>query len=39
MQVLDEAPRYPEGTGVRLMVKSAKDLADIRAFALVKLAN
>jgi hypothetical protein len=39
MQVLDGAPRYPEGTGVRLMVKSARDLADIRAFALVKLAN
>jgi len=39
VQVLDEAPHYPEGTGVRLMVKSAKDLADIRKLALVKLAN
>lgn len=35
----DEAPRYPEGTGLRLTVKSSKDLAAIRKLALIKLAN
>ncbi len=39
LKILDEAPRYPEGTGVRLMVKAAKDLAAIRKLALIKLAN
>jgi hypothetical protein len=36
---LDEAPRYPEGTGLRLIVKSSKDLVEIRKLALIKLAN
>jgi len=39
LKLLDEAPRYAEGTGVRLMVKAAKDLATIRKLALIKLAN
>ncbi len=39
LKLLDEAPRYAEGTGLRLMVKAAKDLAAIRKLALVKLAN
>jgi hypothetical protein len=39
LKLLDEAPRYPEGTGLRLMVKSAKDLAAIKKLALIKLAN
>jgi hypothetical protein len=39
LQMLDDATRYPEGTGVRLMVTSAKDLATIKKLALVKLAN
>ena len=26
VKILDEAPHYPEGTGVRLLVKNAKDL-------------
>jgi hypothetical protein len=39
LKLLDEAPRYPEGTGLRLMVKSAKDLVEIRKLALIKLAN
>jgi hypothetical protein len=39
LKLLDEAPRYPEGTGLRLMVKSAKDLAPIKKLALIKLAN
>jgi Protein of unknown function (DUF3788) len=39
LKLLDEAPRYPEGTGLRLMVKAAKDLAAIKKLALIKMAN
>ncbi|MGA3079821.1 MAG: DUF3788 domain-containing protein [Terracidiphilus sp.] len=39
LKILDEAPRYAEGTGLRLMVKAPKDLAAIRKLALIKLAN
>jgi hypothetical protein len=39
LKILDEAPRYPEGTGVRLMVKAAKDLAAIKKLAQIKMAN
>lgn len=39
LKLLDEAPRYAEGTGVRLIVKAPKDLAAIRKLALIKLAN
>jgi len=39
LKLLDEAPRYPEGTGLRLTVKSSKDLSAIRKLALIKLAN
>jgi hypothetical protein len=39
LKILDEAPRYPEGTGVRLIVKATKDLAAIKKLALIKLAN
>jgi hypothetical protein len=37
--VLSEAPHYPEGWGVRLTVKTPKDLPAIRALAEIKLAN
>ncbi|MGA3372515.1 MAG: DUF3788 domain-containing protein [Terracidiphilus sp.] len=39
LQLLNEAPRYPEGTGLRLLVKGPKDLAANRKLALIKLAN
>lgn len=39
LKLLDEAPHYAEGTGLRLMVKGPKDLAAIRKLALIKLAN
>ena len=39
LKLLDEAPHYPEGTGVRLIVKATKDLAAIKKLALIKLAN
>jgi hypothetical protein len=38
-KILDEAPHYPEGTGVRIVVKSAKDLPAIRKLARIKLDN
>jgi hypothetical protein len=38
-KAIADAPRYPEGTGVRLVVKSAKDLPAIFMLAEVKLAN
>jgi hypothetical protein len=39
LKLLDEAPRYAEGTGLRLIVKGTKDLAAIRKLAAIKLAN
>jgi len=39
LKLLDEAPRYSEGTGLRLTVKTAKDLPAIRKLAQIKLAN
>ena len=39
LKLLDEAPRYPEGTGMRLTVKTAKDLPAVRKLAQIKLAN
>jgi hypothetical protein len=39
MKIIDEAPRYPEGTGVRLEIAARKDLAAVKKLAMVKLAN
>jgi hypothetical protein len=39
LKTLDEAPHYAEGTGVRLLVHSSKDLEAIRTLAAIKLAN
>src|ERR1017187_4350106 len=39
IKLIDEAPHYAEGTGLRLIVKTAKDLAAIRILALIKLPN
>jgi hypothetical protein len=39
LRLLDEAPRYAEGTGLRLIVKGTNDLEPIRQLAVVKLAN
>jgi hypothetical protein len=38
-KLLDEAPRYPEGTGIRLEVKREKDVPLIRKLAKIKLEN
>jgi len=39
LKIIDEAPRYAEGTGVRLTVKAEKDLEAIKNLALIKMAN
>jgi len=39
LQTIDEATHYPEGTGIRIVVRSPKDLAAIETLALIKLAN
>jgi hypothetical protein len=38
-KALAEAPRYPEGTGLRLLVKRNADLPAIRKLAQIKIAN
>ena len=39
LQALAEAPHYPEGTGLRLVVDKTADLAPIRKLAEIKLAH
>ena len=39
VQILDAAPKYPEGTGVRLVMKSAQSLGVLNQLAAIKLAN
>lgn len=39
LKLLDEAPHYAEGTGLRLMVRTAKDVPPVKKFAQIKLAN
>lgn len=39
LKALDEAPKYPEGTGLRLVVSKPGDLPAIRTLIGVKLAN
>ena len=38
-QALETAPRYPEGTGLRLVVQRSGDLPAIRKLAAIKVAN
>ena len=38
-QAIEDAPRYAEGTGVKLIVKAPEDMAAIRKLVAVKLAN
>ena len=39
VKILEEAPKYPEGTGVRIVVKGDKDIAVLKKLAEIKLAN
>jgi hypothetical protein len=36
---LDTAPKYPEGTGVRLQVRTLRDVSALKTLAAIKLAN
>lgn len=38
-KAIADAPHYPEGTGLRLAVKTARDLPPLRKLAAIKLAN
>ena len=37
LRMLDEAPAYPEGTGLRFAIKAAKDIALVEKLAAIKL--
>jgi len=39
VKAMKEAPKYPEGTGIRLAVKSPRDIATLLKLAAIKLAN
>jgi len=39
IQLIDEAEKYPEGTGIRLHIKGPKDLAEVKKLAVIKLQN
>jgi hypothetical protein len=39
VKIMNEAPEYPEGTGVRITLKTPKDLAAVKTLAAIKLAN
>jgi len=38
-KLIDEAPRYPEGTGIRFEVRRATDITLVRKLARIKLDN
>ena len=37
LKMLDEAPKYPEGTGLRFQVTTVKDVAVVKKLAAIKL--
>jgi hypothetical protein len=39
LTIIDDAPRYPEGTGVRLEVKKSGDIAAVKKLAAIKMEN
>lgn len=39
MQAINESPKYPEGTGVRLCIKSMRDLVAVKKLAMIKFAH
>lgn len=39
LRILDDAPKYPEGTGIRLLIKGPKDLPTVKKLVVVKLEN
>jgi hypothetical protein len=39
VKAMDEAAKWPEGTGIRLAVKSSRDIAALKKLAAIKVAN
>jgi hypothetical protein len=39
LEIIQHAPKYAEGRGVRIEVRNKKDLAHVQALALIKMAN
>jgi hypothetical protein len=39
VEALDAAPKYPEGTGIRLQVNSSRTVGTLKKLAAIKLAN
>ena len=39
VKIMNEAPKYPEGTGIRIPVKTPKDIATVKTLAAIKIAN
>jgi hypothetical protein len=39
VKIMNAAPKYPEGTGVRITLKTPKDLTAVKTLAAIKLAN
>jgi hypothetical protein len=39
LEVIDNAPRYAEGRGVRFEVRTAKDMRNVEKIAIIKMAN
>lgn len=37
LRMLDEAPKYPEGTGLRFEIKTVRDIAVVKKLAAIKL--
>ena len=38
-KLISDAPKYPEGTGLRILMKTPKDIAAVKALAAIKIAN
>jgi hypothetical protein len=39
LDIIERAPRYAEGRGVRLDVRTRKDIENVTALAAIKMAN
>ena len=39
VKIMNAAPKYPEGTGVRIEVKAPRDIEPLKRLAAIKLAN
>ena len=39
LRALDQAERYPEGTGMRLLIKGPREIPTVKKLAVVKLEN